>query len=118
MRAKDVLGASGEQWASEYLQECGMQVLERNWRCKDGEIDIVAAEGEVLVICEVKTRRGFAFGAPTESVTPAKLQRLHRLGHRYRAEHGMAWRPLRVDVVGIVVSPGTPRELEHIRGAG
>jgi len=56
MRAKDALGQSGEQAASEYLESCGMRILDRNWRSADGEIDIVAVDRRVLVVCEVKSR--------------------------------------------------------------
>lgn len=117
MRAKDVLGADGEQWAAEYLTESGMVVLDRNWRCRDGEIDIVAADRDVLVVCEVKTRSGPSFGLPLEAVGAAKVARLHRLGHRYRVAK-RAWAPVRVDLIGILAAQGRPVDLEHLRGVG
>src|SRR5665213_2169327 len=68
------LGRYGEAFAADYLISAGMTVLDRNWRCRDGEVDIVAVEGDVLVICEVKTRRGVEFGTPLDAVTPAKAR--------------------------------------------
>ena len=75
MRAKDALGRYGEDVAARHLIEQGIVVLERNWRCDAGEIDIVGRDGQVLVICEVKTRRGTGYGTPIEAVTPRKLAR-------------------------------------------
>ena len=74
MRAKDVLGQSGEQAAAEYLETEGFRLLARNWRCADGEIDIVAVDRQTLVVCEVKTRSGNRYGTPLESVQPAEAQ--------------------------------------------
>ena len=69
------LGAYGERLAAQHLVEQGLVVLDRNWRCDAGEIDLVLREGAVLVICEVKTRSSDACGTPHEAVTPAKLER-------------------------------------------
>jgi putative endonuclease len=118
MRATDILGATGEGWAADYVQSCGMTIVARNWRCPDGEIDIAALDDGVLVVCEVKTRRGTGFGSPLEAVGAEKLNRLYRLGYRLRCELGCSWRPLRVDAIGIIASPGAPRRLEHVRGIG
>ncbi len=106
MRATDGLGAHGEQIAERHLSAAGFFILERNWRCSAGEIDIVARDGDVLVVCEVKTRSGATFGSPLEAVTPAKARRLRRLALMRLAREN-AWRPaaIRVDVVGIVDSP-------------
>ena len=82
MRAKDALGAYGERVAAAHLVAAGMTVLDRNWRCPIGEIDIVARDGDVLVVCEVKTRRGDGFGHPLEAVTARKAARLRRLAAR------------------------------------
>ncbi|MCE3245567.1 MAG: hypothetical protein K0S72_1695, partial [Arthrobacter sp.] len=68
MKAKDVLGRRGEELATAYLESVGMLIVERNWRCPDGEIDIVALDGDALVIAEVKTRRSLAYGHPFEAV--------------------------------------------------
>ena len=82
MNAKDTLGRHGEDLAAEYLQQSGLRVIDRNWRCADGEIDIVAVDRRVLVVCEVKTRTGDRFGAPLESISRTKLRRLRRLAIR------------------------------------
>ena len=69
MAAKDELGRRGEDEAVRYLEQRGLVVLSRNWRCRDGELDVVAVDGDRLVVCEVKTRSGTRFGEPAEAVT-------------------------------------------------
>jgi putative endonuclease len=116
VRAKDALGRYGEDVASRYLTEAGLVVLERNWRCPSGEIDIVARDGEALVVCEVKTRRDDAFGGPYAGITPVKLARLRRLAADYvhSLEHRVP--EIRVDVVAVWASGrGAPR-VEHLKG--
>ena len=88
MGAKDVLGKEGEQAAVSYLERCGFRILDRNWRCADGEIDIVAADRHTFVVCEVKTRSGTRFGTPLEAVGQAKRRRLRRLAALWLAAHG------------------------------
>src|SRR5262249_62081387 len=78
MHAKDVLGRDGEQAAVNYLETCGFRILDRNWRCADGEIDIVAVDRHTFVVCEVKTRTGTRYGTPLEAVGPAKRSRLRQ----------------------------------------
>jgi putative endonuclease len=85
MDRRSVLGRYGEALAVRYLREQGMEVLERNWRCEHGEVDVVARDGDCLVICEVKTRRSAGFGEPVEAVTVAKARRLRRLAAAYLA---------------------------------
>jgi len=80
MRAKDAVGAYGERVAARHLTELGMVVLDRNWRCDAGEIDLVLRDGSVLVFCEVKTRTGTAYGHPLAAVDAVKTERLVRLG--------------------------------------
>jgi len=109
MRAKDAVGRYGERVAARYLQSVGLTVLDRNWRCREGEIDIVAREGGVVVICEVKTRRGLDFGPPVEAVTPAKV--------RWLADQGSPYRPLRFDVISVVAQSRGQAAVEHLRGA-
>ena len=103
-----------------YLRERGMEVLERNWRCEHGEVDVVARDGDCLVICEVKTRRGAGFGEPVEAVTFAKAKRLRRLAAAYLAGHAEGGRAaqVRVDVVGILCLPGRPAVVRHVVGVG
>lgn len=119
MRTKDAVGRFGEDLAARYLSESGLEVLERNWRCADGELDIVAREGDVLAFVEVKTRSTTAFGEPVEAVTPVKAARIHRLAMRWLAERrpGAPWCPIRFDVVSVVrLAPGGP-SVSHLRGA-
>jgi putative endonuclease len=115
---KDVLGRQGEQLAVEYLQRAGFRILDRNYRCSEGEIDIVAADRRVLVACEVKTRSGVRYGTPTEAVTPQKLRRLRRLAVRWVIAHGVIFDELRVDIVGVLRNQSGEYAIEHIRGAG
>jgi putative endonuclease len=116
MRTKDLVGRYGEDLAARHLVETGMVILERNWRCPAGEIDIVAREGDALVVCEVKTRSGSRFGTPLEAVTPAKAARLHRLGGLWVAERGLRVREVRYDVVGVTRGGDGRPMVEHTRG--
>lgn len=118
MKAKDLLGRHGEELAADYLETQGMRVIDRNWRCADGEIDIVALDGDTLVVAEVKTRRSLDYGHPFEAVGTVKLARLHRLTSSWCHEHGVTATSRRVDVVAVVDDGvGVPR-LEHLRGVG
>jgi putative endonuclease len=118
MRAKDVLGRSGEQAAAEYLESAGLRILDRNWRCADGEIDIVATEGQVLVVCEVKARTGQRYGSPLEAVGRAKRARLRRLAIGWINAYGVRFDQVRIDVVGLVYDGTGGFTIEHIRGVG
>jgi putative endonuclease len=118
MHPKDVLGRRGEQLAVEYLQQAGFRILDRNYRCPDGELDIVASERRTLVACEVKTRSSLRYGTPIEAITRQKLTRLRRLAVHWVLAHGVFFEALRVDVVGVVRSPSGEFEVEHIRGVG
>lgn len=117
-QARSALGRYGEELAARRLSETGMTVLERNWRCgRSGEIDIVARDGDVLVVCEVKTRRGGSFEHPMAAVTPAKTDRLRGLAERWIQSHGGA--PpggVRVDVVGVLLPERGAAVVEHARG--
>jgi putative endonuclease len=115
-----VLGRYGEALAVRYLREQGMEVLDRNWRCAHGEVDVVARDGSCLVICEVKTRRSAGFGEPVEAVTVAKARRLRRLAAAYLAGRGEGAPvgQVRIDVVGILCRPGRPAVVRHVVGVG
>ncbi|MGC4015817.1 MAG: YraN family protein [Luteolibacter sp.] len=108
VRAKDELGRYGEQLAARELVRAGMTVLDRNWRCDAGEIDLVLREGSTLVVCEVKTRTSTAYGTPLEAVDWRKVARLHTLAGRWASEHRVRARQVRVDAVGILAPPGRP----------
>lgn len=110
------LGDFGERVAARELTQRGLSVLDRNWRCGQGEIDIVAADGRTLVVCEVKTRRSNRFGAPLEAITEAKAHRLHRLGLAWAAAHGSGWGEVRVDVVAVLVERHSAPVISHFRG--
>jgi putative endonuclease len=111
------LGVHGEQIAAAYLTDSGLRLLDRNWRCREGELDIVAREGDALVFCEVKTRRDVGYGHPVEAVTPAKRRRLRTLAHRWLAAHEEHAPELRFDVVGVLVHPSGPAVVTHLRSA-
>lgn len=111
-------GDYGERLAARRLEETGYEIVDRNWRCRDGEIDIVARAGAVLVVCEVKTRSSVAFGTPVEAVDERRAGRLHRLGRRWLAAHPEA-RPvdrIRVDVVAVLRPRQGVAEVEHLIG--
>lgn len=116
MRAKDAVGRYGEDVAARVLVDAGMTLLARNWRCDGGEIDIVARDGDVLVVCEVKTRTSTLFGTPLEAITYAKGARLRRLAARWVAESGVHPAEIRIDVVGVLLRPRGAGEVEHVRG--
>ncbi|HEY2576384.1 MAG TPA: YraN family protein [Streptosporangiaceae bacterium] len=118
MRAKDALGRAGEQAAAEYLEKIGLRVLARNWRCSEGEIDIVAAERRVLVVCEVKTRSSTRYGTPLEAITRTKQRRLRRLAVRWLAANGVLFDEVRVDAIGIMRGADGGLTIEHVRGVG
>lgn len=112
------LGAAGEQAAAELLMAKGHEVLDRNWRCARGELDLVTRDGPWLVATEVKTRRSLRSGHPLEAIDPAKLARLRRLAGLWRAAHPEARGRLRIDAVSVVVREGAPPELRHVEGIG
>jgi putative endonuclease len=95
-----------------------MVVLDRNWRCPAGEIDLVLRDGRVLVICEVKTRSSTTCGSPLEAVTSTKLERLRRLAAHWLEAHPVRPTEVRIDMVGILRPSRGPSMIEHIRGIG
>jgi putative endonuclease len=109
------LGQLGESMAAEFLIAAGYLVVDRNWRCPEGEIDIVALDGRTIVVCEVKTRSSARYGAPVEAVTPGKAARLHRLALAWRRAHEVRARPMRVDVISVLRGPRGVPQIEHIK---
>jgi putative endonuclease len=115
---KQALGAYGERLAERHLVAQGMVVLDRNWRCDAGEIDLVLRDGDVLVVCEVKTRSSVDYGAPHEAVTDVKIARLRRLAMLWLEQRGVVVRDIRIDLVGILRPRRGASLLDHVRGIG
>lgn len=116
-KATQAVGAYGERLAVRHLVDAGMVVLDRNWRCRYGEIDIIARDGDVLVFCEVKTRRGEGFGQPVDAVVGAKARRLRRLAASWLATAGVRAEEVRFDVLSVLPQPRGAARVEHLRGA-
>lgn len=116
MRAKDALGVYGENVAAAHLVAAGFTILERNWRCEIGELDIVARDGDTLVFCEVKTRSSTRFGDPLEGVTLRKAARLRRLAARWLVDRAVRPAQVRIDLVGVLRSPCGAASVDHVRG--
>lgn len=116
------VGVLGEDLAAAELERQGMSILARNWRCRSGEIDIVAAEfvdgRRTVVFCEVKCRTGLGFGVPLESITHAKVRRLRQLAGEWLAAVGEGPDRIRLDAVGVVLLPGREPQVTHVRGIG
>lgn len=95
------LGTRGEDAAAAYLERSGLTLLERNWKCRSGEADIIAIDGEALVFIEVKTRNGESKGTPEDAVSPAKQQRYARIAKTYIEKAGISEPRIRFDVIAI-----------------
>ncbi len=117
MAAKDAVGRYGERVVAERLAALGWEVLDRNWRCAHGELDIVAVDHGCVVAVEVKTRRTATFGSPLEAVTPAKVARIRRLLAEWLASQPRTFEEVRIDVVGVTLPSAGAAQLEHLRGA-
>lgn len=112
------LGERGEAIAARHLTRHGLVLLDHNWRCDAGEIDLVLRDGTTLVICEVKTRTSMDYGSPLEAVTQVKVDRLRRLAARWLRVHDAHPDEIRIDMVGVLAVPGRPVEVEHVEGIG
>jgi putative endonuclease len=112
---KTTLGRRGEEAAARYLTGLGWHIIDRNWRCPNGELDLVARDGAGLVVCEVKTRSTLRFGSPVEAVDNAKAARLRRLAERWAAEHGYRGAAVRIDVIGLVAGARGQYTVDHLR---
>ncbi|MFZ1361507.1 MAG: YraN family protein [Candidatus Nanopelagicales bacterium] len=123
-KQRNALGAYGEDIAANYLANQGLRIEQRNWRCEQGEVDIVAVDHGELVICEVKTRRNTRYGHPIEAVTPRKLVRLRKLAGLWLKANSCDGRErekftgVRIDVVGVLVEPGVRPQLTHLKAVG
>ena len=114
------IGALGEQLAVDYLNQMGLRVLARNWRCRYGELDIIAADDatRAVVFVEVKTRTGEQYGGVEQAVTPAKVRRLRRLAGLWLAQQQGSWASVRIDVIAIRIGRRRTPEITHIQGVG
>jgi putative endonuclease len=110
------IGGYGEAVAARHLAEQGMVLLDANWRCELGELDLVLRDDDVLVICEVKTRSSVFFGTPLEAIDQTKLDRLVLLGERWLAEHDAHPVDVRVDLVAVLLSRHGAATVEHLKG--
>ena len=109
-------GAWGEELALRYLTRQGYTLVERNYRTRYGELDLVVRSGTTLVFVEVKLRRTTGFGDPLEAVTPRKQARIRSLAERYLLDREPAFDTVRFDVVGILLGKGPP-SVRHIEDA-
>ena len=114
------IGALGEQLAVEHLISLGLEVLDRNWRCRYGELDVIAADRHTrtAVFVEVKTRTSDRFGGVAQAVTPDKVRRLRRLAGLWLAGNGGSWAAVRIDVVGVRIGRRPTPEITHLRAVG
>ena len=117
MAAKDTLGRDGEDAAATYLSGAGFEVLDRNWRCPLGEIDIVARDGGEIVVVEVKTRTSELYGHPLEAVDARKRTRLWKLAAAWCRQHpaDARGRSVRLDAVSVIGAANTAFRLDHLR---
>lgn len=116
MATKDDLGRAGEERAAQYLTTCGYTLLDRNWRCPQGELDIVAVHGRSLVVVEVKTRRTVRYGHPFEAIDARKKRRLWHVAQAWRAAHPeeSSGRMLRLEAIGIIGDEPSTAHIEHL----
>lgn len=114
------IGALGERLAVEHLQSLGLRVLTRNWRCRYGELDVIAADdaARTAVFVEVKTRTSDRFGGVEQAVTPEKVRRLRRLAGLWLAGQDVRWSGVRIDVVGVRIGRRPSPEITHLKGVG
>jgi putative endonuclease len=114
------LGALGEQLATDHLTGLGLQVVTRNWRCRYGELDVIAVDPttRTVVFVEVKTRTGDGFGGLAQAVTEQKLRRLRRLAGWWLATQDGRWAAIRIDVIGVRVGRRRTPEIIHLQGVG
>jgi putative endonuclease len=111
------LGQRGEAFAAAWYERAGYTILDRNWRRREGELDLVLGRGRAVVFCEVKTRTSHRFGAPVEAITRTKQRRIRMLAGLWLGEHALGGRDLRFDVASVMVERGTDPVIEVIEGA-
>ncbi|RAU89675.1 YraN family protein [Mycobacterium colombiense] len=114
------LGAMGEALAVDHLTRMGLHIVQRNWRCRYGELDIIARDDatSTVVFVEVKTRTGDGYGGLAHAVTPRKVRRLRRLAGLWLASQHQRWAAIRIDVIGVRVGRRRTPEITHLQGIG
>jgi putative endonuclease len=112
------LGAAGEAAVARWYERAGYRILDRNWRCREGELDLVVARADAVIFCEVKTRSSTAFGSPVEAITATKRRRLRVLAGRWLEEHEVGARDVRVDVAAVMRTPNGELTIEMYEGIG
>ncbi|GAA0518871.1 UPF0102 protein [Saccharopolyspora subtropica] len=113
---RHALGIEGERLAAAVLEQRGLTVLERNWQCPQGELDIIATDGDTVVCCEVKARSGVDYGGPLHAIGPEKINRIRGAARAWLAERALVGCPVRFDVVAVLWPPGRRARIRHLEG--
>ncbi|HTX97059.1 MAG TPA: YraN family protein [Mycobacterium sp.] len=114
------LGAMGEALAVDHLTRIGLRILHRNWRCRYGELDVIACDEvtRTVVFVEVKTRTGEGYGGLAYAVTARKVRRLRRLAGLWLSGQGEGWAAIRIDVIGVRIGRRRTPEITHVQAIG
>ena len=120
MLTRAEIGALGERLAADHLTRLGLRIVARNWRCRYGELDLIAVDpvADTVIFVEVKTRTGDGFGGLAQAVTTQKARRLRRLAAIWLAAQEQRWAAVRIDVVGVRIGRQRTPELTHLQGVG
>jgi putative endonuclease len=120
MLTRAEIGALGEELAADHVTGLGLRILTRNWRCRYGELDVIAVDPitDTVVFVEVKTRTGDGFGGLAQAVTEQKARRLRRLAAMWLATQDRRWAAIRIDVIGVRIGRRRTPEISHLQGIG
>ncbi|MGP4017870.1 YraN family protein [Saccharopolyspora sp. 5N708] len=113
---RHALGVEGERLAAAHLEHRGLTVLDRNWQCPQGELDIVATDGDTVVCCEVKARSGVDYGGPLYAIAPEKINRIRSVARSWLAARELVGCRVRFDVVSVLWPPGKQARIKHLEG--
>jgi len=111
------IGSRGEDLAAAFLQSSGLKIIERNYRCKGGEVDIVAKDGNTFVFVEVKTRKTLTYGVPQLAVTPFKQRQISKAALTWLSRQRLHDVPARFDVIAIILEGNYRHQIDHISNA-
>lgn len=117
MKTRQEIGQAAEQQVASYLSEKGYTILGRNWRCRYGELDIIARQGDTIVIVEVRARTARSSEAAFESIGPRKRERLTAAALHYLSEHDLEAAAWRLDAIAVVLRGTAPPLIEHVENA-